>query len=208
MNDLFRAIAAEPYEARGILNSELALVIIMSRSLGVEAIVESGRARGQSTYLLAKYLPQVNVYSVELRDGPDERFARDRLMGLHNVTLFMGDGRALPDLCKELAPKRTAVLCDGPKGIAAVEIIEQCFHVRSVVVGFIHDMRRLDHGQPSPHRACAMTRLPKHRFSDDPGYAWASCMDADALAAGACGPEFEAVHGSYGPTIGAFANPY
>ena len=52
--DELLAIAAEPYEHRGILHSEMALIIHTCRRLSVEVVIESGRARGQSTYMLAK----------------------------------------------------------------------------------------------------------------------------------------------------------
>lgn len=208
MADLFRALSQEPYEHRGILHSEMALILYLAHRLKIERFIESGRARAQSTYLLAKYLPHVMVHSVEARDGEDQAFGRARLSGLPNVVLYDGqDGAALvPELASVTA--RTAVLCDGPKGAAAVSVIERCFEQPHVLVGFVHDMRRLDHGQPSPHRACAVERLPRHRFTDDPRYvAETSWMDAKVVEAGGpCGPQHEAVHGSYGPTIGAFFN--
>lgn len=209
--ELFRSIASEPYEDRGILNSEMALIIHTARRLGIEAFIESGRARGHSTYLLAKYLPDVIIHSVELRDSPDEMFACQRLMSFTNVRLTSGDGSAIiPELVKSDA-RRTAILCDGPKGEAAVAIIRKCFKHRHVMAGFIHDMRRLDHGLPSPHRAAAVAAFPRsHRFSDDYRLvASSSWMDANVRAVnGPCGPAHEAEFGSYGPTVGVFFNKH
>jgi hypothetical protein len=201
-------IAAEPYEARGILNSEMALILTTILDHGIGRVIESGRARGQSTYMLAKYLPDVDIHSIELRDGhPDESYAKARLSGFKNVTLYYGSGI---QLVPHLVPKheRTAILLDGPKGAAAVAILEVCFERPNVVIGFIHDMRRLDHGAPSPHRANAIERLPRHKFSDDPALVSASSwIDAGIVSSPMpCGPEFEAVHGSYGPTVGLFLN--
>ena len=205
------AMAAEPYEHRGILHSEMALIIHTCRRLGVEVFIESGRARGQSTTMLAKYLPDAEIHSIDARPHhPDEAFARERLKGFGNVSLYVGDGaQALPALVKQSAPRRTAVLCDGPKGIAAVGIIEKCLRHDHVVAGFIHDMRRLDHGKPSPFRAAALAVFPDAQFSDDldliAQYAW---MDARVVEAGGpCGPQHEAEFGSYGPTVGVFVNP-
>ena len=203
------AIAGEPYESRGILHSEMALVLHILRKFRIEVVIESGRARGQSTYLLAKYLPETRIYSVEMRGGPDTQFGKQRLAGIENVTLVEGDGAIeVPLLAALAAPKRTAILCDGPKGAAAVTILERCFVQPHVLVGFVHDMRRLDHGQPSPHRAEATARLPNHRFSDDPRVvAGSSWMDAKILdAGGPCGPAHEQEFGSYGPTVGVFFN--
>jgi hypothetical protein len=202
-------IAAEPYEARGILNSEMALILTTILDHGIGRVIESGRARGQSTYMLAKYLPDVDIHSIELRDGhPDETFAKHRLRGFKNVTLHYGNGAELVPLIAAGSNPRTAILLDGPKGAAAVSILERCFKLPHVVLGFIHDMRRLDHGQPSPHRAVAIDRLPLHEFSDDPAIVEASSwIDAGIVSNPMpCGPEFETEHGSYGPTVGLFLN--
>lgn len=205
------AIAAEPYEHRGIIHSEMALIIGTVRRLGVEVVIESGRARGQSTYMLSKYLPHVLIHSVEMRNDPDARYGIARCADLPNVALHHGNGADIvPELVAANAPQRTAVLCDGPKGAAAVSILERCFDHSHVVVGFIHDMRKLDHGGPSPHRAAAVERLPYHMFSDDPrivaGLFW---MDANVVRGGQIvGPLHEAEFGSYGPTVGVFYNPH
>lgn len=205
---VFRALADEPYESRGIIHSEIALILHTVRKLGIRRIIESGRARAQSTYLLAKYLPDVLIDSVELRETPDAAYGVDRVSGFPNVTLYWGDGReVVPDLAaRDDSP--TAILCDGPKGAAAVEVVRQCFDYPHVRVGFIHDMRKLDHGGPSPHRQAAIDRLPKHKFSDDPALvAEVSWMDAKVVEAGGpCGPQHEAEFGSYGPTLGVFLN--
>lgn len=205
-----QAIAAEPYEPRGILHSEMALIIHTCRRMGVEVVIESGRARGQSTYMLAKYLPRAMIHSVELRDHPDELIALNRLVSFENTVLHAGDGTGVvPSLVARDEHVATAILLDGPKGAAAVAILAECFQYPHVRVGFIHDMRRLDHGGPSPHRAAAIAALPRHAFTDDPRIvAAASWMDANIIAQGGpAGPAHEAVFGSYGPTVGVFVNP-
>jgi len=204
------AIASEPYEPRGILHSEMALIIHTCRRMGLRRVIESGRARGQSTAMLAKYLPDAEIWSFELRDGPDEVFARQRLAGFSNVSLNFGDGSALVPFAAKGCGTPTAILLDGPKGAAAVEILVKSFTNPHVLVGFIHDMRRLDHGGPSPHRAVAVERLPDHRFSDDPRIVAASSwMDARIIAEGGpAGPAHEAEYGSYGPTLGVFLNDH
>ena len=204
-----QAIAAEPYEARGIPHSEMALIIDTCRALGVEVFIESGRARGQSTYMLAKYLG-VEIHSIDFRPNhPDEAFAQQRISGMGNVKLYHGDGaQALPAMVKASAPRRTAVLCDGPKGIFAIGVVEKCLRHSHVVAGFIHDMRPIDHGKPSPYRAAAEAVFPNAMFSDHPAfvaeYAW---MDAKVVEAnGPVGPAQQAEFGSYGPTVGIFLN--
>ena len=188
----------------------MALIIHTLRRLAIEVVIESGRARGQSTYLLAKYLPDTQIHSVELRgELLDEAVARERVALYSHVTLHAGDGSILvPELAKAASPKRTAILCDGPKGATAVAILERCFEDPHVIVGFIHDMRKLDHGGPSPHRQVAIDRLPNHKFSDDPVLvAGSSWMDEEIIKAGGpAGPAHEKEFGSYGPTVGIFFN--
>jgi hypothetical protein len=208
MNRL-QQIAAEPYESRGILHSEIALVIWTCEKLGIERLVESGRARAQSTTLLAKYAPQLLIYSIEMRDGPDERYGKNRIQFLPNVIAYDGDGRKMvPEIAAQMH-RPTGILLDGPKGETAVKVLQECFANPQVKVGFIHDMRKLDHGAPSQHRAAAVSAFPQHKFSDDASLvARSSWMDANALKAGGpCGPQHEAQFGSYGPTLGVFFNP-
>lgn len=206
---MLTSLAAEPYEHRGIIHSEMALVLHALKRLRIERVIESGRARAQSTWIMATYLPHLDIHSVEMRDDEDARFGRERVGNLRNVTLYEGDGRELVPMLAWLDERPTAVLLDGPKGEAAVAILEQCFKRQHVRIGFIHDMRRLDHGGPSPHRAAAVERLPKHLFSDEPAlieqFSW---LDGQVIAAGGpVGAAHEAEFGSYGPTIGMFLNP-
>lgn len=204
--DLSR-IAAEPYEHRGINHSEMALIIETCLDLGIETFIESGRARAQSTYMLAKYLPHVEIHSIELRNDADAQYGRQRAAVWPNVRLHDGDANALlPQLVKQARPSATAVLCDGPKGHAAIGLLKQCLALPHVKVGFIHDMRKLDHGGPSPFRDAAIETFQNHRFSDEPEllekYGW---LDKNIMEAGGpSGPAHEAEFGSPGPTVGVF----
>lgn len=211
-------LATEKYEARGIFHSEMALMLGVCRELKIDVIVESGRARGQSTYLLAKYLPDVEIFSVDRQRDGDTLFAEDRLMPYtHRVALHYGDGRAaVPDLVRINSGRRIAVLLDGPKGMDALDVLDIVKpHIK---VGFIHDMRKLDHGGPSPFRAEAerrwpnqfASRWPTRFFTDQEDYVRATeYLDAQVLAAGEASLWKPYVIkgeyiGSYGPTLGAF----
>lgn len=206
---MLSSLAQEPYEHRGIPHSEMALVLHTIKRLGIEVVIESGRARAQSTYMLAKYLPDVTIHSVEMRGGEDQDFGVERVKNFPNVILHWGNGTfVVPNLAAEMAPKRTAILCDGPKGAGAVRVIGHCFEeYPHVVAGFVHDMRKLDHGGPSPHRAAALERFPAAKFSDDPALEGCRWLDAKVVEAGGpVGPAHEAEFGSYGPTVGVFLN--
>ena len=206
------SIAAEPYEHRGILHSEMALIIHTCRRLGVRVLIESGRARAQSTYMLAKYLPSTLILSVEGRPHHSDSLAgAARVQQFGNVTLHSGDGNlVVPLLIDGWAQRaRMAVLLDGPKGLAALELLDKCFRRSAqVLVGFIHDMRRLDHGARSSFRVAAEAIYANAVFSDGEAYAPFAWMDNQILAAGGpVGPAHELQYGSYGPTIGMFLNP-
>jgi len=211
--EFLASLAAEPYEHRGIPHSEMALIIGTCRMHDIKVVIESGRARGQSTYMLAKYLPDAIIHSFELRNHPDELFAQERLKDFGNVNLYGGNGSEMVPLLAAEMICPTAVLCDGPKGAAAVDIIAKCFSNPWVRVGFAHDMRRLDHGGPSPHRAYAVERFPNVMFSDDIMESrmdpWIDAgLDANVAAAnGPVGPDHVKEFGSYGPTVGVFVNP-
>lgn len=217
-DDLLRDLAAEPYEPRGILNSEMALVIGTCRKQGINLVLESGRARGQSTYLLAKYLPDALIVSFERSRDKDAEYAEERLSGLKNVNLQYGDSlAALPYYVQLGFDHRVAVLLDGPKGFAALDLMTECFQSPQVIVGFIHDMRALDHGEPSLFRLTAEMRFPGATFSDNRAYVemtkhlddhigedtgWKPYHARKHTSRG----KFEPI-GSYGPTIGVFFNP-
>lgn len=201
-------LANEAYEARGIFNSEMALAIGTCADRGIEVILESGRARGQSTYLLAKYLPNVKVCSIERFRDDDALFCERRLEGFNNVTLFYGDGRSLiPSLLNVYEGQKIAVIMDGPKGHPALELLESV--KASVEVGFIHDMRKMDHGGASSFRLEA-EKWPGAFFTDDPDYVDATKhMDAPVVALGIAAnwkPHYigNEYIGSYGPTLGVF----
>jgi hypothetical protein len=205
-------IEKEPYEPRGIFNSEMALLIGLCRKLGVEVVIESGRARGQSTFLLGKYLPGVAIHSVERQRDSDALFAERRLDELDNVTLWYGDGlKLVPQIVQAKTGRRIAILLDGPKGHPALDLLKECTISPDVVVGFIHDMRRVDHDEPAPFRLAAEKMFPGAFFTDDPDYVEATKhLDAPVWALGSEKSQWVPFNiggehtGSYGPTLGVF----
>lgn len=203
-----KMLAAESYEARGILHSEMAIIIATIRAAKCDTVIETGRYRGQSTYIMAKYLPDVQIHSIERRVTRNEVIARRRLEPFSNVTLHMGEAVVgVPELIEEFKDKTVAILFDGPKGFEALSLLTAAFESPHVVLGFIHDMRKLDHGEPSLYRAAA-AKVPGTMFSDDPDLVsklrW---MDKAIMdSGGPCGSVHESEYGSYGPTVGAFFN--
>src|SRR5437762_270338 len=99
-NDLlpkFReAIADVPPEAGfgGVWESEMFLFFAAVAPYRPTQVLESGRARGKSTMILARCFPDARIISVELeRDSENARAAEAKLGGCANVELVYGDSR-------------------------------------------------------------------------------------------------------------------
>ncbi len=198
------AIYNEPYEARGIIHSEVALIIGMVKHLDIRYIVESGMARAQSTYMLARYLPQVKVLSIEPNDNVDTSFGYNRIKDFSNVVCFKGYSQdVIPHLVKGQKHKG-ALLIDGPKDIEALNIVKHF----DFEVSFVHDLKKLKRGKPSEARKEA-ERMGGF-FTDDQDYVEkTSWMDRNVWEKGILknfAPYYlnDYPTGSYGPTLGVF----
>ncbi len=144
-HDRFKPIA-DTYEERGILNSEMLAACATAQALGADVVIESGRARGQSTRTLARYFQgtRTKIISVELERDADALYAESHLKEFAHVELIYGNAfKLLPGLLDRHANQRVALLMDGPKGLPAIELIERSFAShQNVVVAFLHDTRR------------------------------------------------------------------
>lgn len=161
------AAVAGGYEERGILHSEMLAVCGVCDRLGVGVIIESGRARGQSTRVLSDYFAgtPTRVMSLELMRDADAAYGERALAGRGNVELLWGDAfELLPGLVREHAGERVGVLLDGPKGSPALDLAEQAFAAGASCV-LIHDMRR-----GTPQRSDAEGRALRAFFTDDEAY--------------------------------------
>lgn len=162
--DTFARTAADiPYERKGVLYSEM---LFLQAALGdalPPRLVESGRARGQSTHLLAACLPGTQILSVEHDpNSPDVPVAAARLAPFANVKLLFGDSMVM---VPELVQPGDAVLIDGPKGYRALrlafDVLARC-RPRAV---FIHDC-----GLGSEERTFLDRHLPGTLYSDARAY--------------------------------------
>lgn len=184
---------ADGYEERGILQSEMLAVCGVCEALDVDVVIESGRARGQSTLTMARYFAgsKTRIVSLEWLRDADAEFAEQRLAAYKHVELQYGNAhRLLPQVLEQLAGLRVAVVLDGPKGQEAIELIAKCFAGNSngsagtpraeVVAGFIHDMRqgtsqRATLSRPLQAVEAAVSSgtggaTPRVFFTDDPAY--------------------------------------
>ncbi|MEJ5990010.1 class I SAM-dependent methyltransferase [Ramlibacter sp. PS3R-8] len=162
--DSFSRTAADiPYERKGVLYSEMLFLRAALGDSPPPRLVESGRARGQSTHLLAACLPGTQILSVEHDpNSPDVPVAAARLAPFANVKLLFGDSMVV---VPELVQPGDAVLIDGPKGYRALrlafDVLARC---RPGVV-FIHDC-----GLGSEERTFLDRHVPGTLYSDARAY--------------------------------------
>ena len=157
------AIADIPPEAGfgGIWESEMFLFYAAVRPYAPKQILESGRARGKSTLILARCFPNAHIVSVEFdRDSENAAAAEAKLKPYSNVGLLYGDSR-------EILPKRIqtgdAVLIDGPKDFRALKLALQLLRTGKPCAVFVHDFP-----PDSPWRKFVERNWPDAFFGDDP----------------------------------------
>lgn len=153
-----------PYERKGILYSEVFFLSLCARAAAPKRILESGRARGQSTLLLAECFPALPVISLEHDPASaDVAVAAERLRGRANVDLQFGDATsALP----QLAQPGDVALIDGPKGWRGIRLALRLLAEGRVGMVFVHDVL-----PGTPERRFLEKWLPQALYSDHPRFA-------------------------------------
>ncbi len=157
-----RLIAGIAYERKGVLFSEMLFVYAVLRRLAPARIIESGRARGQSTHLLAACFPSTPIISIEFdARSPDVPVAAERLRPYSNVELLFGDATAL---LPEMLRPGDAVMIDGPKGFRALRLALRLLSLgqSAPLAMFIHDS-----GHGSVEREFLAQSLPHTLYSDE-----------------------------------------
>jgi hypothetical protein len=159
------AIAGVPPEAGfgGIWESEMFLFYAAVRPYAPRHILESGRARGKSTLILARCFPDARIVSVEFdRHSENANAAEAKLKPYSNVELLYGDSR-------EILPQRIqagdAVLIDGPKDFRALRLALQLLCTGKPCAVFIHDFP-----PNSLWRKFVEHNWPDSFFGDDPAF--------------------------------------
>src|SRR5262249_32580799 len=167
-------VSGVPYESKGILYSEMFFLYLCARAVGAKRILESGRARGQSTLLLSACFPQLPIISLEHDPrSPDVPIAAARLAGRGNVELRFGDAtRILP----RVTQPGDVVIIDGPKGYRGLRLALRLLAQAKPSLVFLHAL-----GRRPPERGLVEARLPDTLYSDDPRFArLAHVLDAPA----------------------------
>ncbi|HME89123.1 MAG TPA: class I SAM-dependent methyltransferase [Chthoniobacterales bacterium] len=171
----YRAIIQKiPPEAGfgGIWESEMLLFYAAVKPFAPKQILESGRARGKSTLILARCFPESRMISVECdRQSENATAAEAKLKNEQNVDLLYGDSR-------EILPGRLqdgdAVLIDGPKDFRALKLAVDFLRTKKPCAVFIHDFR-----PNSPQRKFVERNFPSAFFGDDPLFQHFQSLDAE-----------------------------
>jgi len=147
----------------GIWESEMFLFYTATKPCAPKQILESGRARGKSTLILACCFPESRIVSVEFdRQSENVVAAEEKLKSFGNVELLYGDSCEI--LAKYLQAG-DAVLIDGPKEFRALELTLNLLRAGKPCVVFVHDFP-----PESLWRRFVERHWPAAFFGDDPAF--------------------------------------
>jgi hypothetical protein len=122
--------------------SELFIFTQLCELMGCSKVVESGRATGFGTEVLAKYFEdnEVEIVSVEKKPDTENAAIAERKLGEYDgLDLRYGDSRTvLPSIVDE----STGVLIDGPKGDDALVLALEILDTEDPLFVAIHDLHR------------------------------------------------------------------
>lgn len=130
------------YEPRGMLNSELLLVVSLIKKMNLKHIIESGRARGYSTHVFCELFhnEDYKISSIDLdNSSEDAKYSEKMLKKYNNLDMIYGDSNeVIPKLIKD----DCAIIIDGPKGDNALQLGLKLLNNEKVKVIFIHDLHK------------------------------------------------------------------
>src|SRR5206468_5397800 len=145
----------------GVWESEMFLFYAAVKPFATKQILESGRARGKSTLILARCFSDARIVSVEYdRQSENAPAAEAKLENEPNVELLYGDSRAI---LPERLQTGDAVLIDGPKDFRALKLAIDLLRTEKPCAVFIHDFP-----PNSPQRKFVERNFPNAFFGDDP----------------------------------------
>lgn len=184
-----------PHEKKGIRRSEMFFFYASLSDPQPARILESGRARAQSTLILARLFPQASIVSLESdAASPDVTIAAERLRDCPNVECRFGDSLVL---LPSLVQRGDIVLIDGPKDFRALKLAFHLLVSGKPSVVFVHDL-----WLGSPARQFVDRRLRAVLLSDDPVWVqrYAS-LDSQLPLPPITAPDLRL---AYGATMGRF----
>ena len=131
------------YQLRGILNSEALLLATITAAMNVGLFVESGRARGYSTKLLADFFnhrSDLEIASIDFdKYSEDSQYSEKVLESYKNVSLIYGDTHKI---ISNLITEDCVVFIDGPKGDEALLLAANLLERKEVKAICIHDLHK------------------------------------------------------------------
>ncbi|MBV9617639.1 MAG: class I SAM-dependent methyltransferase [Verrucomicrobia bacterium] len=169
-----KIIATIPPEAGfgGIWESEMFLFYAAVKPFEPKQILESGRARGKSTLILARCFPNARIVSAEYeRESENAPAAEAKLKSESNVDPLYGDSR---EILPARLQKGDAVLIDGPKDFRALKLAINLLRTQKPCAVFIHDFP-----PGSPQRRFVERNFSNAFFGDDPLFQRFRSLDAD-----------------------------
>jgi len=183
------------HEKKGIRRSELFFFYASVAGLNPARIIESGRARAQSTLVLARLFPRASVVSLESDPAsPDAKVAAERLRECSNVDCRFGDSLLL---LPKLVEAGDVVLIDGPKDFRALKLAFRLLRSGKPMAVFVHDL-----WPGSPARRFVDRYLSSALLSDDPEWVRRyALLDSRRRAQQ---PVSNTVRQVYGATLGCF----
>ncbi len=184
-----------PHAKKGIRRSELFFFYALVAPLNPARIIDSGRARAQSTLVLSRLFPRTPIVSLESDpDSPDVAVAAERLRECANVECRFGDSRRM---LPQLVQANDVVLIDGPKDFRALKLALRLLVDEKAGAVFVHDL-----WPGSPARQFLDRHLQFALLSDEPRWVerYAS-LDAKRSPP----PARPGVRRAYGPTFGYLA---
>ncbi len=159
-----KIISGINYESKGIFNSEMLLFVSLTKYFSVNLIIESGRANGQSTKIIAECFknPIYKIISVESnRFSPHVKNSYERLKKYRNLELLFGTSFSL---IPELIMEECCILIDGPK-TGAIKLAINCMKNPLVKAVFVHDLTK-----DSNQRITAKKVFNYYFFTDNKDY--------------------------------------
>jgi len=151
------------HESKGIRRSEMFFFYASVADSKPARIVESGRARAQSTLVLSRLFPRASIVSLESEaTSPDVAVAAERLRDCRNVECRFGDSLLL---LPALVQTGDVVLIDGPKDFRALKLALQLLRRAKPSVVFVHDL-----WLGSPARKFVDRSLRSALLSDNPAW--------------------------------------
>src|SRR5437870_7066880 len=156
----------------GIWESEMFLFYAAVKPFAPKQILESGRARGKSTLILARCFPDARIISVEYdRQSENAAAAEAKLKSCLNVDLLYGDSR---QILPQGLRNGDAVLIDGPKDFRALKLAIDLLRTGKPCAVFIHDFP-----PNSPQRKFVERNFPSAFFGDDPLFKRFQSLDSE-----------------------------